>query len=117
MQIKISTRHGNVSEQTQATIASKVEKLTRFFDRLSAIEVTIDLKQRDSPAVDLRVSAEHKHGFVATNRSDDLMASIDKVVDKMEQQLRKYKEKVQDRHRGPGHRQQSAVAEPQPEDL
>ena len=117
MQIKISTRHGHVSEQTQTNIASKVEKLTRFFDRLRAIEVTIDLKHRDSPAVDLRVSAEHKHGFVATHRSEDLMVSIDKVVEKMEQQLRKYKEKVQDRHRVPGHRQPGAVAEPQPEDL
>ena len=42
------------------------------------------------------------------------MASVDNVVVKMEQQLRKYKEKVQDRHRGPGHRQQgiSGAANP-----
>ena len=33
------------------------------------------------------------------------MASVDVVVDKMEQQLRKHKEKVQDRHRGAGHRE------------
>ena len=103
MQIKISTRHGHVSEETRAKITAKVEKLTRFFERLTAIEVTIDLEHRENPNVDLRVSAEHKHDFVATNRSDELMASVDKVVDKMEQQLRKYKEKVQDRHRGPGH--------------
>ena len=106
MQIKISTRHGHVSEQTRARITGKLEKLTRFFERLTAIELTIDLERRDSPAVDLRVSAEHKNDFVATDQSDELMASIDKVVDKMEQQLRKYKQKVQDRHRSPGHRQQ-----------
>ncbi len=106
MQIKISTRHGHVSEQTQAKITAKVEKLTRFFERLTAVEVTVDLERRDAPGVDLRVSAEHKHDFVATDRSDDLMTSIDSVVDKMEQQLRKYKQKVQDRHRGAGHRQQ-----------
>lgn len=116
MQIKISTRHGHVSEQTQSRITTKMEKLIRFFDRLTAIEVTIDLKRRDNPRVDLRVSAEHKHDFAATDRSDDLMASIDKVVDKMEQQLRKYKQKVQDRHRGPGHRQQSAPSKLAPED-
>lgn len=112
MQIKISTRHGHVSEQTRARITSKVERLIRFFERLTAIEVTIDLERRDNPSVDLRVSAEHKHDFVATNRSDDLMASIDKVVDKMEQQLRRYKQRVQDRHRGPGHRQQDVAGKP-----
>lgn len=117
MEIKISTRHGHVSDKTRAKITSKVEKLTRFFERLSAIEVTVDLERRDNPSVDLRVSAEHKHDFVATNRSDELMTSIDKVVDKMEQQLRKYKERVQDRHRGPGHRQQGGVGRAEHEDL
>ena len=115
MEIKISTRHGHISENTQAKITEKVEKLTRFFERLSAIEVTVDLERRDTPSVDLKVSAEHKHDFVATNRSDELMVSIDKVVDKMEQQLRKYKEKVRDRHRGPGHRQQGGAGQPEPE--
>ena len=116
MEIKISTRHGHLSEKTQGKITSKLEKLTRFFDRLSAIEVTIDLEHRNDPAVDLKVSAEHKHDFVATNRSDELMASIDKVVEKMEQQLRKYKQKVQDRHRGPGHRQDAGAKQPEDED-
>jgi putative sigma-54 modulation protein len=116
VQIKISTRHGQVSEQTQSRITAKMEKLIRFFDRLTVIEVTIDLSHRDDPRVDLKVSAEHKHDFMATDRSDDLMASIDKVVDKMEQQLRKYKQKVQDRHRGPGHRQHEAPNGSAPED-
>ena len=105
MQIRISTRHGRISDETQAIITTKLEKLSRFFERLTDIEVTVDLEHRDTPGVDLRVSAEHKHDFMATAREAELMASVDAVVDKMEQQLRKYKEKVQDRHRGgPGHR-------------
>jgi putative sigma-54 modulation protein len=97
-----------LSEETRSRIHDKAEKLTRLFDRLTAIELTIDLERRDEPSVDLRVSAEHKHDFVATNRSDDLMGSIDQVIHKLEQQLRKYKEKIQDRHRNPGNRQQGA---------
>jgi putative sigma-54 modulation protein len=104
VQIKISTRHGHVSEQTQAAITTKVERLTRLFDRITAIEVTIDLEHRETPTCDLRVSAKHKHDLVATDRADNLMATIDNVVEKMEQQLRKYKQKVQDRHRGPAPR-------------
>ncbi|MFH1919135.1 MAG: ribosome-associated translation inhibitor RaiA [Planctomycetota bacterium] len=106
MQIRISTRHGSVSDETQSRIRAKVEKLTRLFDRLTAIELTIDLERRDEPSVDLRVSAEHKHDFVASTRSGELMGSVDQVIHKLEQQLRKYKEKIQDRHRNAGDRQQ-----------
>jgi putative sigma-54 modulation protein len=106
VQIRISTRHGNVSDETQSKIRAKVEKLTRLFDRLTAIEVTIDLERRDDPNVDLRVSAEHKHDFVASTRAGELMGSIDQAIHKLEQQLRKYKEKIQDRHRGTGDHQQ-----------
>ena len=116
MQIKISTRHGSVSKATQAEITAKVEKLTRFFERLSAIEITIDLERRDAPSVDLRVSAEHKHDFVATCQSGTLLGSVDTVVHKLEQQLRKYKERVQGRHRNSAGRQQGIVSPLGPEE-
>ena len=96
---------GTSATRPRSKIKEKLEKLTRLYDRLTAIEVTVDLEHRDAPNVDLRVSAKHKHDFVAVSRSMELMASIDEVVEKMEQQLRKYKEKVQDRHRGPGPRE------------
>ncbi len=117
MQIKISTRHGTLSDQTRAKITTKVEKLTRIFDRLSEIAVTVNLEHRDTPSVDLKVSAEHKHDFVATVRAGELMSSVDQVVHKLEQQLRKYKQKIQERHRGVGTRQQEVVDDPEPGNL
>lgn len=112
MQIQISTRHGHLSDTTKELIAAKVEKLLRIFDRLTAIEVIVDLKDADSPKVDLKVSAEHKHDFVAHDQSDSLMASVDIVVHRLEQQLRKYKEKVQERHRATDTRHHEAALEP-----
>ncbi|HVX64304.1 MAG TPA: ribosome-associated translation inhibitor RaiA [Pirellulales bacterium] len=114
MQINISTRHGHLSEATQAKITSKLERLPRLFERLTAIEVTVDLEHKDSPVVDLQLSAEHKHDFVATERAGELMASVDGCIHKVEQQLRKYKQKVQDHHKGPGLRQQGAVEQREP---
>ena len=49
MQFNISIRHGHVSEPTQAMIREKLEKLTRLYDRLGAIEVTHRLEHRDRP--------------------------------------------------------------------
>ena len=89
-----------ISATRPRRIKEKLEKLARLYDRLSAIEVRWIWSIARRPNVDLRVSAKHKHDFVAVSRWMELMASIDEVVEKMEQQLRKYKEKVQDRHRG-----------------
>lgn len=107
MQTKISTRHGQLSEATQEKLRAKLEKLIRLFDRVTEIELTVDLEQKDTTQVELRVDAEHKHDFVAKDEAAELMSAVDGVVHKIEMQLRKYKEKVQE-HRGPGLRQQSA---------
>ena len=67
VQIQISTRHGHLSEESQARITAKAEKLLKIFDRLTAIEVIVDLTDSASPRVDLKVSAEHKHDFVSAS--------------------------------------------------
>jgi putative sigma-54 modulation protein len=115
VQIQISTRHGQLSEASQKKISAKAEKLLRIFDRLTAIEVIVDLTDETTPRVDLKVSAEHKHDFVAHDQSDNLMGSVDEAVHKVEQQLRKYKEKVQDRHRTNEPRRREATSNPDSE--
>jgi ribosome hibernation promoting factor len=100
VQVQISTRHGHLSEASQERITAKVEKLTRIFDRLTSVEVTIDLEDSNNPRVDIKASAEHKPDFVAHDQSNELMGSVDAVVHRLEQQLRKHKDKVQERHRG-----------------
>jgi putative sigma-54 modulation protein len=111
VQIKISTRHGHVSEATREKMSAKLEKLARLFERLSAIDVTVDLERAESPLVEVLVSAEHKHDFVATEQAEGLLAALDGAIHKIEQQLRKYKERVQDHHRGAGNRRQAAEPE------
>jgi ribosome hibernation promoting factor len=113
VQINISARHGHLSDATREKITAKVEKLARLFERLSAIEVTVDLEHEQNPIVDIRVSAEHKHDFVAAEQSTSLMAALDGVIHKLEQQLRKYKEKVQDHHRTATSRHGAASEEAQ----
>ena len=109
MKIQVSTRHGQLSEASRQKITAKAEKLTRIFDRLTAIDIVIDLSDESKPKVDLKVAAEHKHDFVAHDQSESLMGSVDEAIERMEQQLRKYKEKVQERHRSGDARRQEAV--------
>jgi putative sigma-54 modulation protein len=100
VQIKISVRHGHLSDATQQTIRDKAEKLLHYFERLTIIEVTVDMK-KDQKEVEFVVQAEHKHDFVAQVSHADLMAAVDLALDKLALQLRRYKEKIQDHRRTP----------------
>jgi putative sigma-54 modulation protein len=100
VQIKISTRHGHLNEETQNHIREKAGKLLHFFQRIMQIEVVVDVKD-DDKFVEFLVSAEHKHDFVASERNPNLLAAVDLVLEKLEKQVRKYKEKVQDHRRTP----------------
>jgi putative sigma-54 modulation protein len=100
VQIKVSIRHGHLDEDTQQRIREKVGKLLTFFERLTMIEVIVDLR-KDHKQVELKVQAEHKHDFVATEQAETVMAAVDLVLAKLEGQLRRYKEKIQDHRRTP----------------
>jgi len=99
VEIEISVRHGQISDAAREKIATKLDKLPRLYDRVSAVELTIDLEHRDAPEADLRLSAKQKHDLVATSKAEGMMAAVDEVIDKIEQQLRRHKDKVRDRHR------------------
>ncbi len=96
MQINVSARHGQLSGATQSKITAKVSRLKRYFSRLTALNVTVDLENEALPAVEIIASAEHFHDMVAHEHSSQLWRSVDGAIQKLEQQLRKHKEKVLD---------------------
>jgi putative sigma-54 modulation protein len=113
VQVSISARHGHLSAATQEKITDKVDKLRRFFDRLTAIQITVDLQNRDALEVEVRASAEHKADFVASERAGELFSALDAVIHKLEQQLRRHKERIQTGHRQRGRKQFEAPLEPE----
>ena len=111
MQINVSTRHGHLSQASQDRISEKVAKLSRLFERVSAIAVVCDVSDVAAPQVEIVVSAEHTADFVATEQAESIMAGVDGAIHKLEQQLRKHKEKIIKGHRTPGHRHEEIVEE------
>lgn len=102
MQIDISTRHGGLGADQQQYLHDKAEKLLKYFGRLMAIEVAVN-QVKHLWEVEILVSAEHKHDFVAHESGTTPEAAMDVCVHKIEQQLRRYKDKVQ-KHKGdPSH--------------
>lgn len=93
MLIGISARHGHISHQTQERIQGKIGKLLRFYNRLTSIEVTIDLGNRDNPEVEIRATLERHDDFVATYTAPSIVAAVAGAERKIEQQIRRYKDK------------------------
>jgi putative sigma-54 modulation protein len=103
VQITISARHGHLSPASQEKITEKVEVVRKFFDRMTAIGVTVDLEHRERPTLELRVRAEHHDEFVAVAEADSVFAALDGAIEKMENQLRRFKERLKE-HRATGHK-------------
>lgn len=97
MQIKVSARHGHLTDDHQREIRERAERLLHFFDRITLIDVTVDLGDKIRKKVEVLVDAEHKHDFVARDEHEELIAAVDLAVDRIQHQIHRYKERIQDR--------------------
>ena len=99
VEIKVNARNGDLPESVKETIHNKLAKLPKFFDRTTGASVIVDLKHTDNPKVEVRVSAELTEDFYAADTGSNVIVALDSVVDKIERQLKKHKEKLT-AHRG-----------------
>ena len=99
MEIKVVAKNGDLSPAIQETMKQKVKKLPRFFDRTTGIQVLADLQHTASPKVEVIVSAEETNDFFASDTGSNVIAALDSVMGKLEQQLKKHKAKLTE-HRG-----------------
>ncbi len=98
MHIEISARHGGLDSGQSQYLHDKADKLVKYFDRLMAIEVAVD-HGKHLWKVEIKASAEHKHDFFASEEGPTVEAAMDTCVHKVEEQLRRYKDRVQ-HHKG-----------------
>jgi len=90
--IEFKGRHDHITERMQAHAARKLARLARFQDRLQRIEVVADHAHKN-PEVELIVHQRRGVPLVCKDRGTSFSATIDLLVDKMEAQLRKLKDK------------------------
>ncbi len=98
MQVNLTGRHGTIHDDDQTYIKSKAEKLLTYFERVTQIDVTVSFENSEVE-VELLVDTEHRHNLVASARGEEASQTFDAALHKMEQQIRKYKEKLQDHRR------------------
>ena len=98
MQLNITGHHIELTDALKDYVTSKIEKLERHIDNISNVQVTLSvLKQRHIAESTLHIRGADIHG---TSESDDMYAAIDLLVDKLDRQILKHKEKNVERSHG-----------------
>jgi putative sigma-54 modulation protein len=111
MQVTVSARHGFLSPSDQQQISEKVEKLRRLLDLISSVLVTADLEHPESPRVEVQVVAEHVGELVASATGPSVISALDMTIPKIEQQVRRAKEKLTGHRQGRNKHMDSAAGE------
>src|SRR6185295_880828 len=72
----------------------KAHHLEHLFDHLKKIEVILDTDGDKAYAVEMIASGLHDHTIVSHSSHKTALTALDQVVEKMERQLIKFKEKL-----------------------
>jgi len=99
VRISVTGRHVEVGNEVEEYIRGKAGRLTKYYDRIHEIEVVLDHESEQFSA-EMIVRADHKQTFVARGTGPDTFALIDTILDKLERQLTKHKEKRRNRKGG-----------------
>lgn len=100
MNISVTFRHIDASDAIRSYAEEKVGKLQKFLRQPLRARVTLSLDKLEHTA-EVQISSGGEH-LEAHDTTEDMYASIDKVIDKLERQISDHKGLAQDRkRRGP----------------
>ena len=97
--IDVTSRHEPVTDRMRDYAIEKATKLTRFHDRISRIQIIVD-GVHDQPEVEMIVHVDSGSTMVAKERQEHFRAAVDLLVDKLERQIKRDKERLKDHHKG-----------------
>ena len=98
MQVSLTGHHVEITAALKDYAINKMKRLERHFDHVTNIHVILSVeKQRHTAEATLHLSG----GNLFADATDEVMyAAIDALVDKLDRQVKKHKEKLTDHHRG-----------------
>lgn len=92
MQINLTGRHVDITDSMKDYVDNKFAKLERHFDHINNVHVILDVEKLNQKAE----ATLHVNGgeIFATNVHGDMYAAIDGLIDKLDRQVIKHKEKL-----------------------
>lgn len=109
MQVNVTGQHLDITPSLHEYVTSKLKKLERHFDKMTNVHVILGVeKQRMLAEATIHINGAN---LFANSEHDDMYAAIDALIDKLDRQLKKHKEKRSDHHRGTSSTIQAAAGE------
>lgn len=94
MNLNVTGHHVEVTPALREYVTGKVDKVIRHFDHVTSVHVILTVEKLVQKA---EITVHVKGKDIHADCSDtDLYAAIDKLVDKLDRQVLKYKDKNQD---------------------
>jgi putative sigma-54 modulation protein len=98
MNLQISGHHLEVTPALREYVTGKLDRVTRHFDYVIDVNAILSVDKLEQKA-EVTMRLPGKDVFVESSGSD-LYAAIDDLIDKLDRQVQKYKQKLQNHHRG-----------------
>ncbi|MEI5639757.1 MULTISPECIES: ribosome hibernation promoting factor [unclassified Pseudoalteromonas] len=92
MQLNLTGRHVEITDSLRDYVTNKFAKLERHFDHINNVHVILDVEK----LVQKAEATLHVNGgeLFASTEHQDMYAAIDKLIDKLDRQVIKHKEKL-----------------------
>ncbi|MDO5625557.1 MAG: ribosome-associated translation inhibitor RaiA [Pseudomonadota bacterium] len=102
MNLTISGHHLEVTPALRGYVTAKLDRITRHFDQVVDVKVLLSVEQKKEK--DKRQKAEcnvHVKGndLFAESSHEDLYAAVDDLMDKLDRQVVRHKDKLQSHDR------------------
>ena len=106
MQLSVTGQQIDVTDSLRDYVSSKIEKIQRHFDLVSDVHCILKVeKLRHKAEATINVNGGQ---IYADSTEEDMYAAIDSLVDKLDRQVRKHKEKLVDHHARETHKRDFA---------
>ncbi len=98
MQIKLTGHHIEITQALRDYVHDKLERIERHFENVTSVHVILSVeKLRQKAEATIHVAG---NDIFADSVNGDMYAAIDALIDKIDRQIKKHKEKLTDKHRG-----------------
>ena len=102
MQLSLTGHHIEITPPLRAYVTTKMDRIQRHFDNVVDAHCVLSvekLRHRAEATINLGGG-----GIFADSVEENMYAAIDILVDKLDRQVKKYKEKLTDHHAREAHR-------------
>jgi putative sigma-54 modulation protein len=98
MQVSITGRHVNITDNVKAHVEDKLERCLGLFPRIESVKVILETENREQVAEVIIQGSDHIR-VAAKETSENLYDAIDRALEHAERQMRKQRDKVKDHHK------------------